>query len=1192
MNKNSLWGTVLPRKLPTLYLIRVMKITLVMAFVCVFSLYAADGHSQNELVTLTKNNCPLGTILNEIEEQTDYLFVVNSNVNTKQIVSVKVKNSPIWKVLQRVLADTNIGYSIEGTHIILSTNIKANSKMIIERDITQQSRVITGKVLDESGEEMIGAGIKLKGTPVGTITDINGNFSLSHANLSDNSILEFSFVGYKTEEIRIGAQKHVVVTLKTDNKVLDEIVVVGYGTQKKANLTGAVSTVNVKEQLSSRSIPDIARGLQGSAPGLTVRTNNGAIGTDASIKVRGIIGSANGNSSPLVLVDNAEVTSLSVINPDDVESISVLKDAASASIYGARAAFGVVLIATKKAKEGEKFSINYSNNLSWRKPTVTPTIVKSYEGAEMSWKVGERINPNLSEQTNSCFLSWNLESIERMKEWNRVYGGMNLGQEMVLGRDFEIIDNKMFFYRSFDAPGEYIKNDAFQQTHNLSVNGTVSKTAYNFSLGYLGEDGVIKVNTDKFERYSVTFGTSTVVNPYVDVRSKLIFSKTILETPYSFGPSSSYDSWYYLYRWPRIMPYGTYQGKPFRNAVTETQQANMNNRTNNYTRISIGATGKILPGLTVDVDYVYTRTDRLHKNNGGEVSGWNFWGGSGLVDGVWTTSTHNRVQQSTDQSDFHVGNIVLRFNKDVKEHRFNAIAGMNIEYYTNTGITAERRDLIDASKPEFSLATGDQFASGYHGQWAVLGYFGRINYAYKGRYLLELNGRFDGSSRFPLDKLWGFFPSVSGGWIMSEESFLKSLKPWLSTLKIKASWGEIGNQDVGENAFLPILESTSSGWVRGENIEKTFGLPRTISKGFSWEVVTTTNLGIDARFLNNKLGVSLDYFTRVTSDMITSGEALPSTFGASAPKVNFGELTTRGWELAVDFRHRLNNGLRINTTAYVSDATAEYTKYRSASRLITGIYEGRKYGEIWGFETDRFFTADDFITDPNGKLVLKEGIPSQSYFETNNWFFYGPGDIKYKNLDGNKVIDKGDNTVDNPGDQRIIGNSTPRYEYGFRLGLDWKGIDLGVFIQGVGKRQLWSSGSIVIPGFNYLEAWYTHQTDYWTEENPNAFYPRLSNTGQSNNTQNFLPQTKYLLNMAYCRLKNVSVGYTLPQKWLRPAGLKNLRVYMNFENLFEIDHLGNIPIDPETNTQTGDGDYIGRSYPYCRTASFGVQLTF
>lgn len=1187
MNKNSLSGTFLPPKIQTNHLFKIMKITFFLTFLSVLTLHANNGYSQSARVTLSKTESSVEQILNEIEKQTDYLFIVNSNVNTQQKTSVKVKDAPVSKVLDDLFAHTGVHYDLEGRYIILSASPRAKAAAAVQ----QNKKKITGRVTDDTGETLIGANIMIKGRGNGAITDVNGNFSLID-DFTENTELVVSYIGMKAQTVRLGKQTHLEIQLRPDATTLDEVVVVGYGTQRKENLTGAVSSIDVKKQLAGRPITDIARGLQGSAPGLTVRTSSGAIGTDPSMKIRGIIGSINGASSPLVLVDNAEVASLSVINPDDVESISVLKDAASSSIYGARAAFGVVLITTKKAKAGEKFSINYSNNFSWRRPTVTPTIVKSYEGAEMSWQAGLRANPNLSEQTNPCFLTWNLESIERMKEWDRVYGGMNLRPEMVPGRDFDMIDNKMYFYRSFDAPDEYIKKNAFQQTHNLSVSGTVSKTSYNLSLGYLGEDGVIKVNTDKFKRYNVTFGTNTKVNDWIDVRSKLLFSKTSLDTPYSFGPSSSYDAWYYLYRWPRIMPYGTYEGKPFRNAVTETQQANMNNRTNNYTRILLGATAHIWKGLSLDVDYIYTRTDRLNRVNGGEVSGWNFWGGSGMVDGVWTSATHNRVQNYTDQSDFHVANIIARYNKDFKRHKLSAMAGMNIEYYVKTGITAERRDLLDPSKPEFNLATGDQFASGYHEDWACLGYFGRINYSFNGRYLLELNGRMDGSSRFPLDKLWGFFPSASVGWLVSEEKFMQPLKPWLSMLKLRGSWGQIGNQDVGSYAFMPIMNAASSGWVRGENAEKTFALPKAISRGFTWETVTTTNVGVDARFLDDKLGVSFDYFNRRTSDMITNGEALPSTFGAEAPKVNFGELTTRGWELAIDFRHRFANGLGINVNASVSDATIEYTKFRSASRSITGTYEGKKYGEIWGFETDRFFTADDFDTAPDGKLVLKKGIPTQSYFETNGWFFYGPGDIKYKDLNNDGKIDRGDNTVENPGDQRVIGNSTPRYEYGVRLGMDWKGVDFGVFLQGVGKRQLWSSGSIFTPGYNYLEAWYTHQTDYWTPENPNAFYPRLSNTNQSSNTQNFLRQTKYLLNMAYCRVKNVTVGYTLPQRWLRPARIKNLRLYVTLENLFEFDHLGNMPIDPETNLTTGDGDYIGRSYPYTRTTSFGMQVTF
>ncbi|MCD8079706.1 MAG: TonB-dependent receptor [Bacteroides sp.] len=1193
MNKFSLWGMLPPRKTQTRHVFRMMQITWFLAFFSILSVYAENSHSQNTQATLSRSDCPLEEVLSEIEQQTNYLFVVNSHVDLRQKVSVYAKEKPVSEVLSGMFAKTHVKYNIEGSYILLTTAPQVEEKS----SATQARKPLTGKVIDENGEELIGANVTLKGTANGTITDINGNFSLT-GDFDEKSVLVVTYIGMKAQEVRVGQQSHVVITLRTDYKTLDEVVVVGYGTQRKENLTGSVSTVNVKDQLTGRSIPDIARGLQGSAPGLTIRTNTGAIGTDASIRVRGIIGSVNGSSSPLVLVDNAEVSSLQIINPDDVESISILKDAASTSIYGTRAAFGVVLITTKKAREEEKFTINYSNNFSWRRPTVTPTISSAVKGAEMSWEAGLRSNPNLQEQRSDNFLYWNLESIERMREWERVYGHMKLSDEMVPGRDFEVIDNKLYFYRSFDAPDKYINKNAFQQTHNLSVNGTVSQTSYNLSLGYLEEEGVIKVNTDKFQRYNVTFGTSTQVSDRVNVRSKLIFSKTILETPYEYSTSDNYNSWYYLYRWPRIMPYGTYEGIPFRNAVTETEQANRNNRTNNYTRISLGTTIHIIKGLSVDMDYVYTRTDRLTRTNGGEVSGWNFWNG-GLTHEVWTPASKNMVRNATDQSDFHVGNIVGRYNKEWSKHKLNALAGMNIEYYTNTGLTGERRDLVDPSKPEFSLATGDQFASGYHGHWACLGYFGRINYSYHGRYLLELNGRMDGSSRFPQNNLWGFFPSASAGWIVSEEAFMQPVKPWLSHLKVRASWGTIGNQDVESSSekyvFLPILSSTSSEWVRGETAERTFGLPRAISSGFTWEKVTTTNIGVDLRFFNDRLGVTFDRFTRVTSNMITSGEALPSTFGHTAPKVNFGELTTKGWEIAVDFRHRFTNGWSINATASLYDARIKYTKYRSGSRLVTDIYEGKTYGEIWGYVTDRFFTEDDFDIAPDGTYVLKSHLADQSYISSGSgqsWFRFGPGDVKFKDLDGDGKIDKGDNTVDNPGDMKVIGNSTPRYEYGLRLGMDYKGVDLGVFLQGVGKRQLWSSGSIFIPGFAHTAAWYTHQEDYWTPENPNAFYPRLTPTGQSSNTMNFVTQTKYLLNMAYCRVKNVTIGYTLPQKIVRKAHIKNLRVYLNLENLFEFHHLGNIPIDPETNISTGDGGYIGRSYPYTRTTSLGLQVSF
>lgn len=423
-------------------------------------------------------------------------------------------------------------------------------------------------------------------------------------------------------------------------------------------------------------------------------------------------------------------------------------------------------------------------------------------------------------------------------------------------------------------------------------------------------------------------------------------------------------------------------------------------------------------------------------------------------------------------------------------------------------------------------------------------------------------------------------------------------KPVLSSLKFRGSWGEIGNQNTSVSSIYSVLPTSNSNWlIDGQRVLVT-GTPAPISGSLTWESVATLDFGLDARVLNDKVGIVFDWYQRTTKDMHSAGATLPSSYGAAAPRRNFGELQTTGWELAVDFNHRFSNGLTINATGTITDFKEKLTKFEG-SRAVTGNYQGKILGEIWGYETDRFFTADDFVHDANGapvlqdgRYVLKEGIPSQAQFEGSG-FFYGPGDIKYVDANGDGVIWRGDNTVENPGDQKVIGNTTPRYQYGFRLGADFKGIDFNVFFQGVGKRDFWAQGPMFVPGWRPGEAWYAHQLDYWTEENPNAFYPRVTQIGESS-TKNFYPQTKYLLNLAYLRMKNLAVGYTLPQTLTRKAHIERLRVYFSGENLFEWDKLGNVPIDPEVNvTEAGANDSaaFGRVYPYRRSFSLGLQVT-
>ncbi len=1056
---------------------------------------------------------------------------------------------------------------------------------------------VEGTVQDAQGEPLIGVSVVVQGTSQGTITDFDGKYSID---APADAKLTFSYMGYMSQTVTVGSQKVINITLKEDTKLLDEVVVVGYDTQRKANLTGAVANVSVEDQLEGRPITNIGAGLQGATPGLTITQSSGRIGSTPTFRIRGSVGTLlnESGSQPLILVDGVEISDISMINSDDIANISVLKDASASSIYGTRAAFGVILITTKQGASAGKFNVKYSNNFSWATPTTLPEIAKSYVGASMALEARNRRSPGTTVFKNSCGLVWDAAAIANMEEWDRMFGGQDLGDEMVLGRDFEIKSGDTYFYRSWNAAEEYVKDFSFSQQHNLSVSGTAGKTNYYLGLGYMGQDGVVKVNPDEYSRYSVNMNADTEVFKWLKVRSKFLYTRTDLETPFNFN-TSSYDALYYLYRWPSIMPYGTYEGQPFRNSVTETAAANMDSDIKDYMRASIGATVQFYEDLSLDVDYTYNLDNQSITQRGGTVGGWDFWSGSmNLVDN-WAATSRNKIDKYQYNRQYHAGNAVLRYKHTWNDaHKFSAFAGMNIEYKEVDYLNAEKRDLLDMTKPEISLATGENFIYGSHTSWAILGFFARVNYSYKDRYLIELNGRFDGSSRFPTDQQWGFFPSGSLGWVASEENFFEVLKPWWSFAKLRASYGSIGNQDIGSNRFRAIIASSNSGWVIGETNVLTFGLPTAIAEGFTWETIKTMNIGADLRFFNDDFGVSFDAYRRINDGMVVGGSEVPSTYGTTAPYENAAQLTTNGWELALDYRHKFDNGLSINVTANLSDALTIVTKHpRSTKSIIDGSnYEGKIIGEIWGFETDRLFQEDDFNADG----TLKDGIASQAYFEGTNGYGYkyGPGDVKYKDLNGDGQITWGDKTAENPGDWKRIGNTTPRYEYNFRIGASWKGVDLSIFFQGVGSRQYWATGTMMIPGWNFSEGtYYAHQTDYWTPENTDAYYPALTEMNQpgqySAASFNYLTQTRYLLDLSYLRLKNITVGYAFPKPWMKKIHFESARVYMSFENVAEIDKLGDRPIDPETATSSGDGGAMGwgRIYPFTRQISFGLQVS-
>lgn len=1078
--------------------------------------------------------------------------------------------------------------------------------LILICQLAYGQHTLTGKVTDERSVPLQGVSVLVKGASIGTTTAPDGSFEFKVPGRA--RILLFRYVGHLDKEVSIGDSTSFTVIMEKDSKELTDVVIVGYGTQKRANLTGAVTTVDTKV-LEARPITDLARGLQGVVPGLTITTPSGELGKNPLIRLRGITGSLNSpnGTQPLILVDNVEMQNLQMINPQDIEQISVLKDAASTSIYGTRAAWGVILITTKKGHKNMPSRISYSNNFAYSQPTTMPKIASAYDGAEMVLQALRRSgnNPNLQ---NFQVLGMSFDSIgnEKIREWPEKYGNQNLGPEMVEGRDYELRNGGLYFYRPWDPLKLYMRNWTPQQKHDLSITGGSANTTYNIGLGYLGQNGVLKVNPDEFDRYNANVGIQSTIAPWLDVRAKMMLSSTLTTTPFIFG-SAALGPWYYMLRWPAIYPYGTIDGKPFRSAVTEVAQAKMNQDKNAYVRASAGATLKPVENLTIDFDYTYSSNNEHYHAVGGGTSGIDFWAGQLNYLDNYQSATYNRVVYVSNWDQMHTAKGFATYDLSKTDHHFKFILGADMDLYKSWGQYSERRDVIDPDFGEIGLTTGDQYAYASPGftngnqwpitQWSTLGYFARINYNYKNKYLLELNGRRDGSSRFPQQDAWAFFPSMSAGYVLTEENFMKGLKNVLSFLKVRGSWGELGNQGVGDYRFLSTMGSSTSGWWIGNNNEITFSTPQEVRSSLTWEKISTLDFGLETRFFDNKFGATFDWYRRTTSDMIRPGVTLPSSYGGNSPVRNYGAMQTTGWELALDYHQNFGDDLSINASVALSDFKEEITKDANVTKTISSVYNGKVIGEIWGYESVGLFQESDFEgKDASGKWIPKSGIADQSFLEGNsNWFNFGPGDVHYKDLNGDGKIDPGNSTVEDHGDMKVIGNTTPRYQYSFRLGAQWRGIDLDLFWQGVGKRDLWpiGGGPVFVPGFSVAEAWYDHQTDYWTPNNTDAYYPRP--TSNPNKSFNFYPQSRYLLNMAYLRLKNVQLGYSLPYKLITKLKLVKVRVYASGENLLTFDKV-QVPVDPEVDYTTEQwasaGDAFGRVYPYRKTISFGLQVTF
>lgn len=1115
-----------------------------------------------------------------------------------------------------------------------------------------QKRSVSGVIREKSTSETLpGVSVLEKGTKNGTITNPDGRFELS---VFEGATLVISYIGLKTQEVKVGNSSVINVILESSVEEIAEVVVtVGYGQQKKANLTGAVASVDPKV-LEARPIADVGRGLQGITPGLSVVIPSGEVGSDPIMKIRGQFGSLRGGSSPLILLDNVEIPSIQMVNPDDIESISVLKDAASASIYGAKGAFGVILITSKKGAKIESVNVSYSGNISFQNISKKMEM-GGIDALEYSVNAFERVGGTVA----GAFWQVTREGYEKAKVWQEKWSGVvKPNDPMLYGRDWYVDANgRKIGLRTYDPYDYMIKEWTPTQTHNLSVNGKSGKTDYNIGFGYLDQTGLIKpAKKDDFKRYNGSIRIGTDVNNWLRITAGAMYSKRNKQYAYATN-STTADPWLYLYRWSSIYPMTTEDGDQLRSPAFEMAAANTAFQETNYTSLNGGVVISPMKNWKINFDYTHANQEyitkrpgtrftardtwssaivkndasgaRIYVNDAGEVVSSTATGAMPAYQLAMSTYTGvganpDHVYRYAKNDQWNTTNLNTTYDLIVSDfHKFKFMAGMNSVAWDWAYNSSQVTQLVDYENPQFNLAYGTQTSGGDEYWESQLGFFGRINYSYKEKYLLEGNLRYDGTSKFPTEMMWRYFPSFSLGWRINEENWMEWSKSFLSALKARGSWGTIGDQSVPGSLYVPTMSGATNTWlVSGARVYQ-FGTPGAVATSVTWQDITTLDLGLDARFFNSELGASFDWYKRDTENMIVPLEGIPVTYGTGAPQSNYGSLRTNGVEVQLDYTHRFKNGIGINLVATFADSKTTITKYGTTNSIGTlanpSWYVGRTYGEIWGYETDRLYQKNDFAYDSSGKLIKvtsKDGYPvnqladanaaTQGKLQAGN-FVFGPGDVKFKDLNGDGVINDGNRLLRNAngdpdyGDLKIIGNNTPRYEYSLRAGIDYKGFDASVFLQGVGKRDVWGDGFLAIPGYNSSDGAIPQAIagDFWREDRTDAFYPAPYNLAGSNSTLNMQVQSRYLLDMSYLRIKNITVGYSLPSNMLKKIYVSKLRVYAALENFFTFDHLGGLPIDPEVingyslwNTDNYNLGRTGVGVPTFKSASIGLQLNF
>lgn len=1155
-----------------------MKLTVLLTLLACMQIKASVYSQQ---VTIRLENASLEKIITEIHKQTGYMFFYDARLLKKAVpINMDVKNVPIEEALKKTFINQRFSWDIIDKTIIIKpiqkTPKEAQDQASGKEAIQKQ---LSGKVTTETGAPLAGASVKIKNTNIGTVTDQQGYFQIQPTGSKQTLIV--SFTGFLSKEIDIDDQTSLHITLTEVSSTVDEVVVVGYGTQKKVNLTGAVDVVG-EEELANRPAANISMLIQGAAPNTNISLNNfgGEPGASQKWQIRGV-GSISGNTSPLILVDGVE-SNINLVDPENVASISILKDASASAVYGSRAAFGVVLITTKKGAKNQPTRVEYSNNMSVNVPIYIPNMESSlvYATAFNQAAANAGITPTFGQ-----------EQLDRIKGY---IDGTYKTEYDPDKPPFNLWRGRWDGNANYNWTRKYYKESFLQQKHNLNLSGGSDKNQFYVSTGIYDQPGAATWGEDGYKRYNILANINSQVADWLSFNFSSRYGRSNNNLPLGVvGLDRTYTWSQIIDFWP-TMPMYNIDGSISNPLVLALDKGGRILTEDHDLWMNLGAEIEPVKGWKTSISYKYNYRWGSNAQNPLPVPVPIPNGTTGNIG-----EAASGYRSSLHQGQYNLLSMFTSYERNIGSHYLKGLIGYEEDVDKTKGINGFKRNLISDQIPSISTATGDFTLDDSMEHWATQGIFGRLNYNFKEKYLLEMSARYDGSSRFAPENRWGFFPSFSAGYNISKEDFWEPVRPYLNSLKLRGSYGALGNQNVANYQYLPTIpiqyrrvaeNSTNPGYIIGNEVPLYALPPRLLSPDLTWEKITTLDIGAEGTLFSRRLEFVFDWYNRVTSDMLGPTAQLPGTIGATLPQSNNAKLSTKGYELSIGWNDKISDNLTYNVKASLADNKTKILEYYNQAGLVHNWYPGKEYGEIWGLTTDR-------IMQTSG-----EAMPDQSFYHAK----WGPGDIIYKDLDGNGKINEGDRTLSNHGDLSIIAHTAPRYFYSVSAGLTWKNIDFNMFWQGIGKRDFlpnttseyfWGlmaapNNSGMFQGGRMLDYWRPADETNMFGPNTASYFPKpYFSTERNKNTQD---QSRYVLNASYIRLKNLQVGYTLPKNILEKVHISRARIYFSGENLLTFSALPKL-YEPETavasNPRDGGVD-MGEIYPINQMYSFGINLTF